>query len=160
METKIIGIDPGLNGAITWLNGPQFDFDEMPLTVNKEVDFNAVMDRLGTMNGYHVFLERAVSFGMGTKGAFNYGRCYAALEIAIRLSGLSVTYIEPSKWTKEMHQGIDENLKPKVKSVMAVQRLLPQFERFIPKSKTGKMHEGVVDALLIAAYGKRLLTKN
>lgn len=156
MFSKVIGIDPGLTGGWVSLKEVGFVCGSLPIK-DKDIDFDAFVKLLShtELKESHIFLERAVSFGMGTKGAFNYGRCFAAIEIAIHIVGLPVTYVEPKKWTKVMHEGIDSNIKPKAKSLIAVQRLYPMHCKEIPKSKTGKLHEGIVDALLIAGYGRR-----
>jgi hypothetical protein len=155
----ILAIDPGVAGAIVLTDcKTEFVFHEMPIVLNgkeKEIDFDKLRTIIQILGGSHVFLERSVSFGMGTKGAFNYGRGFAAVEIAIKLCGKPVTYVESFKWTKVMHEGISNDLKPKVKSDIAIKRLFPQFIPLIPCGKKGKLHEGVVDALLIAGYGAR-----
>jgi hypothetical protein len=157
--TEVIAIDPGQSGAIVWYNGDEFLLFKMPLKdkVEKEIDFYAVRKILKMYPGVHVFLERAAPHAMGSKHAFNYGRGFAALEIAIMTSKNPVTYIEPSKWCKVMHAGISSDLKPKIKSNKAIERLLPKIAKKIPKNKNGKMHDGFVDAILIAEYGRRTL---
>jgi len=155
-----VAVDPGNNGAIVYLTARGvFQFHVMPVIVNgksTEIDFEGVERILRLYQGEHVLLERAVSFGMGAGGAFNYGRGFAALEIAIKLLDMSVTYVEPSKWAKWAHQGIEKDLKPKAKSLIAGKRLYPVLFDMIPKGpKSGKPHEGILDALLIAGYGLR-----
>lgn len=163
MEIGFVGIDPGNKGAIVCLRGSRFQFWEMPLTDENVVDFDLVNDIVHQIHEdgpAHAFLERAVSFGMGTKGAFTYGRSFQALLIGLTLGdGIPLTYIEPAKWTKEMHEGIEKDLKAKAKSIIAVKRLFPKLAAQIPVIK-GKMHEGVMDGLLIAAYAKRKLVAN
>lgn len=157
----ILGIDPGLTGAFVLLrhdSTTEMAFDKMPV-VDKEICFDSVVKILKNAPNARVFLERAMPLAMGAKHAFNYGRGFMALEIAIKISGLSVTYVEPTKWTKAMHDGISADLKPKAKSIIAVKRLFPNLVTGIPVTKTGKLHEGIVDALLIAGYGARLLNK-
>lgn len=157
---KVIAIDPGLTGAIIFLDGEKFETFLIPHHENKDVNFEEVQKILAKFSGAHVFLERAMPLAMGAKHAFNYGRGFMVLELAVKLSGLAVTYVEPAKWVKLMHEGISKDLKPKAKSLIAVQRLFPNLIDKIPKTpKSGKMHEGVVDALLIAGYGARTLGK-
>ena len=67
-----------------------------------------------------------------------------------------MTYLEPSKWAKVMHEGISKDLKPKAKSTIAVERLFKKFHGSLPRNKNGKIHEGVMDALLIAGYAERI----
>lgn len=158
MSKIICGIDPGKQGALVLMEDNKLlNFQLMPLNAACEPCFNGVRTILKDFNPDHIFLERAVAFGMGTTSAFNYGRGFSTLEIAILMSGKPVTYIEPAKWSREMHEGIDKNLKSKQKSLLAFERLFPHLKERVPKNKNGKIHEGVLDALLIAAYGVRRL---
>lgn len=156
----VLGIDPGLKGALVFFDGVgKAEFFEMPVS-NGRVDFDSVHELIYNFPKAHIFLERAAPMAMGAKHAFNYGRDFAALENAIFLLFNSFTMVEPNKWAKEMHQGISNNLKPKAKSEIAVKRLFPKLIRSIPKTpRSKKLHDGMVDALLIAAYGCRVLMK-
>ncbi len=155
---KILGIDPGQKGALVLLSEDIEWIFDMPLTKQKDVDFKTLTDILDQVpRRSHVFLERAMPMAMGAKHAFNYGRSFAALEIALALSSLTVTYVEPMKWARVMHEGIDSDLKPKAKSRIALERLLPHEAKRVPRTKNGNYHEGVMEALLIAAYGRRIL---
>jgi hypothetical protein len=157
---KLLGIDPGRQGFFVFLyDGRVSDWHVMP-TIYGEIQFDHLFESLlqfsRECNGFdHVFLERAVPMAMGSKHAFNYGREFSMLEIAVAALKVPVTYVEPSKWTKEMHAGIDSNYNAKTKSRMAVERLFPDLEA--PTKKTGKPHDGFLDALLIAEYGRRQL---
>lgn len=152
---RILGIDPGLKGAFVLMSENEVQFSPMPINPAGDIDFNRIQEILDRTNPSMIFLERAVSFGMGITGAFNYGRGFAALEIAIGLSGRAVTYIEPKKWAKVMHNGIDSNYKPKVKSEIAIQRLFPTLCDKLPKNSKGKIPDGFIDAVLIAGFGSR-----
>jgi hypothetical protein len=157
----LVGIDPGLSGGIVFMSDTLFDPYEMPIIENgkdKEIDFDKFHNLIGIDCKMHIFLERAVPMAQGSKAAFNYGRGFAALEIAIKMSKHPVTYVEPAKWAKVMHDGISADLKPKAKSLIALKRLFPQYVNRIPHSpKSKKIHEGIMDATLIAGYGSRLL---
>jgi hypothetical protein len=164
-EIWILAIDPGLSGAFVLFNGRTLKTWPMPITKNgkdKEIKFGDVVKILKEVKHkfgkFHVYLERAVSFGMGTKSAFNYGRGFAALEIAIEVEGCPVTYVEPGKWTKAMHEGISGDLKGKVKSLIAVKRLYPRLVGALPANTKGDLLDGPVDALLIAGYALRSST--
>jgi hypothetical protein len=153
---SVLAVDPGKSGAIVWLNSAgDFAYFQMPLDTEGLVDFKTVDEIFGDYAGADVppvFLERAVSFGMGTKGAFNYGRVFEAVRLAIELNHLPLTMVEPGKWSKVMHQGIDSRLKAKEKSLIAVKRLFPKQFKNIPTNRKGKHHDGVIDALLIAGW--------
>ena len=157
---KVLGVDPGLSGAFVLTDGKSFECWPMPIiTTGKDrtIDFSGISKLLCALPDVPIFLERAIPFALGAKQAFNYGRGFEALVIAIMLSGLSVTYVEPAKWTKEMHEGISSDLKPKVKSLIAVKRLHPQLVKLLPSDKKGVPKDGAIDALLIASYGLRRL---
>lgn len=163
----ILGIDPGLSGAFALITGGGAGvfFECMPVRMegkDKEIDFDRVQAVLSQMwalseGQMHVILERAMPMAMGSKHAFNYGRGFAALELAIRVGKFPVTYVEPSKWSKALLAGVDLELRPKSRSAVAFKRLFPHLVDTIPMSKTGKIHEGFVDALLIAEFGRRML---
>lgn len=161
-DILFIGVDPGKKGALVGLNseGALITWP-MPLTLDESVDFPTLMEIIERFKKSHecyFFLERAVSFGMGMKQAFNYGRGFAALEIALAESDVSITYVEPAKWTKLVHEGIDKGLKPKVKSAIALKRLMPSIALELPKDKKGVVLEGPMDAALIAYYGSHQVT--
>ncbi len=165
---KVLGIDPGLNGAFVVTDGKEFikAFD-MPVVAEngqKLIPYKPVFDLIwGLCYAHarglplHVFLEKPVSFGMGTKSAFNYGRGFEVVLIALTQNKMPFTLIEPSRWAKEMHGGTSKNMKPKVRSLKAAQKLYPQLVRALPKRARGGHHDGYIDALLIAGYGLRQL---
>lgn len=163
---KVLGIDPGLSGAFVLTDGEsETEILLMPVVSGKEkrVDFGRVLlwlefvkKRFGVIP---VFLERAKPLAMGSKFAFNYGRDFEKIVLAIHLSGLkkSLRQVEPSAWTKEMHQGLSPDLKPKAKSLIAVEKLCPHLVGDLPRRPKGALMDGPVDALLIAGYGIRCL---
>lgn len=158
-----LGIDPGFAGAFVLTDGESYlKVWPMPLVVipggDRTIDFDGVHELLYNIcegQRPHVFLERAIPMAMGSKGAFNYGRGFAAIEIAIQLIGVPVTYVEPAKWAKYMHEGLSTDLRPKAKSLMAVRRLYPKLVGVLPTNTKGTLMDGPVDALLIAGYGIR-----
>lgn len=161
---KVLGIDPGFGGAFVAMDGLDFfNSEAMPLeTAGKEkrIVFRSVIKLLKMFNLQkveHIFLERAVPMAMGSKGAFNYGRGFETLVVAIEQCGIPMTMVEPSRWTKEMHEGISADLKPKAKSLIAVNRLYPRLVDRLPRKPKGALHDGPIDALLIAGYGLRRL---
>lgn len=160
-SSSVLGIDPGLAGYFVVTDGIYLEHQPMVVTVEKRIDFTRTWSYLDSCLKKHwklrIYLERAVPMAMGAKGAFSYGRNFEALVLAIERLGLPFTLVEPGKWTKEMHQGISSDLKPKAKSLIAVQRLFPQLVGMLPTKPKGGLHDGAVDALLIAGYGLRQL---
>ncbi len=91
----------------------------------------------------------------GAVSMFNYGVHFGQLLGVITSLGIAHTLIPPTTWTKTMHVGTTKT-EPKEKSLQAVRRLFPgQKLTFGEKAK--KPHDGLIDALLIADYGRRIL---
>ena len=159
--TNILGIDPGQKGGMVLLSpsGVVIAHKEIPLDTLKDLDKMRLNDYIKDFKKFgemHVILERILPFAMSAKSCLTFGRHLGMLEFAFYVEKIPMTLIEAAKWTKEMHQGIDANLKPKVKSSIAVERLFPALNLSFPKNYK-KPHEGIVDALLIAEYGRRKL---
>jgi len=164
----VLGIDPGLRGAFVLFDGGEFfEIFTMPVVKigkEKRVDFGKIIlfvegvkKRFGAVPA---FLERAKPMAMGAKFAFNYGRDFEKVYLALVLSDIKITLIEPSAWAREMHEGIDPDLKPKAKSLLAVRARYPSLVGRLPVRPRGKIDDGPVDALLIAGYGLRLSDEN
>lgn len=158
----IVGIDPGKEGAIVALSleGKIKQHWLLPKDEAGVIDYlqlKKIFEEIACkISGGRIYLERAMPMAMGAKHAFTYGREFSMIEIAILETKLPVVYVEPSKWPKVVCEGIDKDLKPKVRSIMAAKRLFPSEVGKIPVSPRSKvMHEGVVDALLIAEFGRR-----
>ena len=159
MSKIICAIDPGKTGAMVLMKSNELlRFELMPLNSANEPCFHKVRTILKEWMPDHIVLERSIPMAMGSKHAFTYGRGFAALEIAVQIEGFPVTYVEPAKWTKEIHEGISSDLKAKAKSLIAFERLFPHLVGVAPANTKGRIHDGFIDAILIAAYGMRKLS--
>lgn len=163
---RIIGIDPGKTGWIVCLSdtGSIIGHHPMPIDTAGDVDHERVFQEVKRLSGgepTQIFLERAMPMAMGSKHAFNYGRDFKAVEVAVKVSAIPFTMVEPSKWCKAMYQGIDARLQAKAKALIAFEQLMPGEKDKAPRGpKTGRVLDGFVDAALIAEYGRRFLRLN
>lgn len=157
---SFLGIDPGLKGALALISdsGKILDIKKMPLRKDGKIDHDSIYKFVSPLANVHVFLERAVSFGMGSTSAFNYGRGFAALEISLELAGHGINYVMPQVWTRLLHKDLSKDLEPKQRSALAAGSIFG--EQNLPKLKSGRFHDGVVDALLLAEYGRRSIKIN
>lgn len=156
MKTKtFIGIDPGKKGAIVILNGEDFHYFKMPLDKNNDVDFHRVLEILNWHDDAFVTLERAVAFGMGVTSAFNYGRDFKTIQIVIDFMDMKSILVMPKQWTDVMLKGIKRTEDKKLNNSKAAKKLFPKIFKQLPRNRNGKLLDGVVDALLIAEYGRR-----
>ena len=118
---------------------------------------------------------------------FTFGGCFEGAKALCAAFRLPYVLVAPKKWQAVMWDGVPEHRKPpkkltkkelkakaagekvrtpkaigsvdtKVMSLIAATRLFPG-DSFLPTTtvKPNKPHDGIVDALLIAEYGRRLL---
>jgi hypothetical protein len=156
IRKSFLGIDPGASGGLVLLDEyADIVLKEVMPMVGKDLDTDEVAATLDHVKdlGCTVILERIKGFAMSQGTSFVMGKHFGMLELLIRQSKIPVIYVEPVKWCKQMHQGIDANLKPKAKSLIAVQRLFPTAN-LKATEKCKKPHEGLIDALLIAEWGR------
>lgn len=159
----ICGIDPGKTGGIVLINknGKFVEKSVMPI-VGKEVDYTELKNLFENYKSIdenlHAFIERVNAFRVASRtSSFEFGRAFGGLEATLRLMEISVTYVSPNQWTKEIHKGISDKIKAKEKSKLAYRRLFPSV--ILKKTEAcKKFHGGLIDALLIAEYGRRRLT--
>lgn len=174
---KIIGIDPGLDGAFVFLteDGTVIDKQIMP-KIGKVLDLRAISDILNVPDkqGWHIFIEEVHAiFGASAKSTFSFGFAYCAVQMAACVHNFKWTLVQPKKWQSIAYQGIPEMRKPsttynnrkgkpctrkgglktKEMSLVAVKRLFPTID-LKASSRCRTPHKGIVDALLIAEYGR------
>jgi hypothetical protein len=141
----VIGIDPGVNGAIAWITGGKPCVEKMPDTLQdlwellENISINSKLDGLKI----HAYLEQVSSSPqMGVVSAFTFGNGFGHLEMALTAAGIPFTRVRPQVWQKElgcMTKG-DKNV-----SKRKAQELFPSM----------KVTHATADSLLIATYGTR-----
>jgi hypothetical protein len=143
----IIGIDPGVNGAIAWINDDKPCVEKMPDTLQDLwgliQDIRAAASPplgVGETNAMAYIEQVHSSPQMGVKSAFTFGNGFGHLEMALTAAGIPFTRIRPQVWQKELGcltKG-DKNV-----SKRKAQELFPSM----------KVTHATADALLIAKYG-------
>ena len=178
----IIGIDPGLSGAYV-LNDGETIFKQVMPKIGKEFDLDKLYRNLKTYTKslfkdkpVHVFIEDVHAiFGCAAGATFTFGYVVGAIQAIVIGLDLPYTLVQPKVWQKEMWQGIPEQRKPstkvmlrgkevikkgaidtKAKSLLAKKRLFPTLD-LRPTPRCTNEHDGMVDATLIAEYGRRKL---
>ena len=159
---RIIGIDPGLTGAISLLteHGLQGTWD-MPTmqrhaggTVKNQVDPKALEDIINDIttghdrNEFMVVIEQqqAMGGGMGASTVFSLGLTAGIIEAVIAIMHLPHELVPPSVWKKAM------NLSAKGKDAKGTARTMAQ--RFYPTAELHlAKHHNRAESALIARYG-------
>lgn len=152
---NVLGIDPGMTGGFAWLSENSLVTDPMPV-VEKQLHLPEIKVLIQAANPHYVYLEHVHAiFGSAAGATFKFGRVFGIIEGM--LAGLGIPYIlvSPKTWQKEMHEGCTGK-KAKERSRLAVTRVFPAHD-FTPTERATKAHDGMIDAALIAAYGRRRL---
>jgi len=153
---NILGIDPGLKGAVVLISrrGVPLEKHVMPV-VGNVLDVAAVAKLIQATRTIHAYLEKVTAMpGQGVASMFKFGRVYGMLEGILSSLRIPYTLVTPQAWMKELHQGIEKKLSPKERSRIAASRLFPDVD-LKANDRCKKPHDGIVDALLIAEYGRR-----
>jgi Holliday junction resolvasome RuvABC endonuclease subunit len=148
MSRITIGIDPGVNGAIAWIDERgKSCVEKMPDTLQDlwELIRDITNFPRSAIDGrkYKAYIEQVSSSPqMGVVSAFSFGRGYGNLEMALTAAGIPFERVRPQVWQKAMGcmtKG-DKNI-----SKAKAQELFPDK----------KVIHATADALLIALYGSR-----
>ena len=143
-----IGIDPGANGGIAWIdyNGKAC-VEKMPDSLQDlwELICDITNHPRSTVDGrnYKAYIEQVSSSPqMGVKSAFTFGNGFGHLEMALTAAGIPFERVRPQVWQKAlgcMTKG-DKNVTKR-----KAQELFPQL----------RITHATADALLIAHYGTK-----
>ena len=154
--SRIIGIDPGLSGAVAVLTGSDslriLDMPTMTVECNgkskRQVSASELAEIIYTLKSddCHVFVERvgAVS-GQGVTSVFSFGRSFGMIEGILAAFKLPVTYVAPATWVKAVGRG-----QGKDASRARAMELFPNNQADFKRVKD----DGRSDAALIAYWGK------
>jgi crossover junction endodeoxyribonuclease RuvC len=110
---KVIGVDPGLRGALAFLNedGSIYEVEDMPV-IGKDVNAQ-LMSRL--IQGYGPIKVAAVESAhsmpkQGITGAFNYGVGYGKVLGVLATLEIPVVFYTSTGWKRHFKLTTDKNL--------------------------------------------------
>ena len=159
----IIGIDPGLDGAITFMDGSKIvhylDIPTLSDGKRRIVDLLYIKSLIITHTGkiresntlvfdsVKVIIEKAQSMPKnGATGMFNYGVSYGMLLGLCAGLGIAVRPVHPATWKKVM---LKDMPKGKESSIIRVRELYPNL--LLPRKKD----HHVADSIVIGLYGSK-----
>lgn len=149
----VVGIDPGLNGAIAFLNhdARELKVFDMPVlaagsTGKRMVDAQGVVRIFeGFPNIRHIFIEQVGARpGQGVVSMFNFGVSCGVIAGVVASTKNPYTMVTPLKWKKAMAVPAE-----KESAKLRANQLLPKFAEMWPMKK----HDGRAEAALLALYG-------
>lgn len=150
----IIGIDPGnLGGFAFWRPDVSLDMEPMPTMQEGKhvrIDEHRVRDILKDWDDGLVYIELVGAMPkQGVCSMFNFGVGWGLVRgICVGL-GMPYMLVRPQAWQKVMLAG-----HPKGSEYAVASRLWPGADWHL-SPRAHKPHEGLVDAALIAEYGRR-----
>jgi crossover junction endodeoxyribonuclease RuvC len=146
---KILGIDPGQNGALCILSdGSIYDLRPMPIyQLKTKKEFNLPTIKHWLLQADHVVIENVHSMPkQGVSSAFKFGKGFGILIGMCVASGISHSLVTPQKWKKHFGIGRDKGL-----AIKKAIELYPSIDLLAtPRSRTA--HDGMAEAYLIAKY--------
>lgn len=153
----IIGIDPGLDGAIACLTDKGIRLYPMPtikLDKGRQVDAYQLAAALQiealTGDRCYVILEKVHAMPkQGVTSMFNFGMSYGICLGVIGGLGLSHRLVRPQEWQASILKGYAKG------SEEAVAKGLWPNACWLASDKCRKPHSGLIDAALIAEFGRR-----
>ena len=153
----IIGIDPGINGAICFFdNGKILDVIEMPTMadgkknkrqVNGSQIFNEISKRIEGIEKKEikVIIEQVSAMpGQGVTSMFNFGQSFGILKGLCSAMQLSMVFVRPAKWKRYFNLINSEKDASRTKAI----EIFPYFSSNLAKKKDSNK----ADAILIASY--------
>lgn len=173
MSMVVIGIDPGVHGAIGVV-GPNGSYGsygsyvyDMP-TYKKGKRLHTcdatLSEELDSMRGgdykLHAFVELVHSMPkQGVASTFSFGESFGIIRGVLAALDIPYELVTPQSWKRAM--GVPRG-GDKKESVPVAIRLFPKLVRDLTLNKRGGTSsaanlDGRADALLIAEYGRRLL---
>ena len=161
----IIGIDPGIAGAICFLeNGEVKDVIDMPTMaegkknkrqINGRQIFNEILLRIENyeLNNINVIVEQVSAMpGQGVTSMFNFGQSYGVIKGICAAMQLPIFFVRPAKWKKHF----DLINSQKDASRTKVIEMFPKISPILSRKKDANK----ADAILIASFYENTIENN
>ena len=152
---KILGIDPGLSGAIAILEDKKvLNMFDMPVMsegkknkrqLNSALLVNIIKDNINKNDETAVVVEQVNAMpGQGVTSMFNFGQTFGAIKGICAALDLPIFFVRPSKWKKhfELINSSKDSSRTKVIE------MYPSLSKQLSKKKDVNKS----DAILIARY--------
>ena len=152
---KIIGIDPGLSGAIAVLEDIKvLSLFEMPVMaegkknkrqLNSAQLVNIIKENTNDDEEIAVIVEQVNAMpGQGVTSMFNFGQTFGAIKGVCAALGLPIFFVRPSKWKKHFELINSSKDASRTKVI----EMYPSFSKQLAKKKDVNKS----DAILIARF--------
>jgi crossover junction endodeoxyribonuclease RuvC len=152
--TQIVGIDPGLSGALARLEAVDgaialVDVIDMPIVgsgAKQSVDAIQLQEWLLRHGPRCAYLERSQAMPkQGASSGFKYGRAVGAIEATLAIRAVSIIVVEPGKWKRHFHLAGGDKEGARLLTI----RLYPGQHHYFSRKRDHNRSE----AVLIGLYG-------
>tara|TARA_B110001452_G_C15070753_1_gene373707 strand:+ start:233 stop:724 length:492 start_codon:yes stop_codon:yes gene_type:complete len=152
---KIIGIDPGLSGAIAVLENNKviklFDMPVMPDGKKNKKQLNSAQlvkilkENILNKDDISIVVEQVNAMpGQGVTSMFNFGQTFGAIKGVCAALGLPIFFVRPSKWKKHFELINSSKDSSRTKAI----EMYPSLSNDLAKKKDVNKS----DAILIARF--------
>ena len=152
---RIVGIDPGLNGAIAFLeNNRVLGIFDMPVMsegkknkrqLNSAQLVNILKDNMDDEKNTIIIVEQVNAMpGQGVTSMFNFGQSFGILKGICSSMQLPMYFVRPAKWKKYFNL---INSKKDASRTKAIE-IFPYFSQQLSKKKDSNK----ADAILISSF--------
>ena len=161
----IIGIDPGISGAICFFeNGEVRDVIDMPTMaegkknkrqINGRQIFNEISSRINSYNlkNINVVVEQVSAMpGQGVTSMFNFGQSFGIIKGICSAMQLPIFFVRPAKWKKHFDLINSQKDASRTKAI----EIFPENSSILSKKKDANKAE----AILIASFYENTIEKN
>lgn len=154
-----VGIDPGLEGAVAWIDGERktIEVRDCPLESKGVYDYMAMRDLLSNIVSVRMVVTMEKVGAMPTdarRAAFTFGIGYGAwLALVNGVLRVRPNLVTPRSWKYSMLAGVANNKKMEAKVCEQIFKGY-QISRML-YGPMGGLRDGRVDALLLAEHGRR-----
>lgn len=149
--TCILGIDPGVSGAIAFYfpgTPDRIAVDDVPVA-GGEISAPHLASVIRRYSPSMAVIEKVNAFpGQGVSSVFNFGRSYGDVRGVVGALNIPLHFVSPQKWKKHFGLTSDKDL-----SRMLAIRMFPSVAEHFKLKK----HDGRAEAALIALYGAEVL---
>lgn len=157
----ICGVDPGKKGGAVILDTSGKVMAKSIMFLANKTEFDPLAYAQFLRNEHytvdHVLVEKVSAMpGNGNVSMFTFGQAFMFCHLVPKMLNIPLTLVTPQTWQKVMHMGIEKTLDPKQRSLIAVSRLFPTTD-LRASARCSVQHDGLVDALLLAEWGRRTL---
>ena len=152
---KIIGIDPGLSGAIAVLeNNKVLNIFDMPVMsegkknkrqLNSALLVSLLKENIGQSEEVSIVVEQVNAMpGQGVTSMFNFGQTFGAIKGVCAALELPIFFVRPSKWKKYFELINSSKDSSRTKAI----EMYPMLSKQLAKKKDVNKS----DAILIARF--------